>query len=300
MSRTSADWLRNGTGLAPRIAWAFSTDAELVCLTPAREAGDLYAVDDSGGLYHLNRAGRIETLSRGLKDARLLRWSDRGDVGIVVCGDDEFSLLDASMNVVWSADAPSTILDVAIDAWGHNIALTLENADNVILNADRKKLCQFSTTQPLKFIQFSVGKQRIYGAAEYGYICMHRFNGREVWNEKTVSSVGDMSLTENGNSVFLASFAHGIKTLDRHGNSTASYLVDGTPSRVSVSFFGERVVAATVERHIYWLDSDGTLLWAAETPEDVTALICDPLGEWLIVGFQSGRVLRLDWESESR
>ena len=284
--------------MAPRIAWAFSTDAELVSLSMARESGGVFAVDESGGLYQLNRQGRIESVSRGLKDARLLRWSDNGEAGVVVCGDNEFCVLDDGLNVLWSADAPATILTAAIDAWGHNIALTLDNSNAVMLSVDREKLSQFTTLQPLKFLQFSVGKPRVFGAAEYGLLCCNRFNGKEVFAEKLWSTVGDLSITEDGKQIFLASHAHGIQQFDRHGTSQASHIVEGTPNRVAAAFFGERVVASTIERHLYWLDADGALLWAAETPESVVNLICDPLGEWLIVGFQSGRVLRLDWEAE--
>lgn len=298
MPSTSPDWLRNGTGMAPRIAWAFSTDAELASLSMARETGELFAVDQSGGLYQLNRTGRIGCVSRGLKNARLLRWSDNGEAGVALCGDDEFCLLDKRLNVLWSADTPAKILTAAIDAWGHNIALALDNGDNVLLSVDREKLGQFTTLQPLKFLQFSVGKPRLFGAAEYGLLCCHGFTGKEVFAEKLWSTVGDLSVTEDGKQIFLASHAHGVQQFDRHGTSQASYIVEGTPNRVSASFFGERVVASTIERHLYWLDADGALLWAAETPEPVVNLICDPLGEWLIVGFQSGRVLRLDWESD--
>ena len=69
----STDWLHSGPGLAPRVAWAFNTDAELISLCQARETGDLFAVDLSGGMYRLNCHGRVQTLSRGLRNARLLK-----------------------------------------------------------------------------------------------------------------------------------------------------------------------------------------------------------------------------------
>lgn len=284
--------------MAPRVAWTFSTDADLLSLSMARERGTLVAVDRSGGLYQLNRQGRVVCVSRGLKDARHVSWCDTGEAGVVLCGESEFSVLDKRLHVLWSAETPAAILTAAIDAWGHNIALALDNADTVLVNVDRKKTGQFSTAQPLKFLHFSVGRPRLFGAAEYGLLCSHRFDGREVFAEKLWSTVGDMSVTEDGKQVFLASLAHGVQQFDRRGSSQASYIVDGTPNHVSVSISGDRVVASTVERHLYWLDSDGALLWAAEAPEPIVTLICDPLGEWLVVGFESGRVLRLDWETD--
>lgn len=293
----STDWLHSGPGLAPRVAWAFNTDAELSGLSMARETGDLFAVDSSGGLYRLDQTGRIQTLSRGVKNARILRWSDTGDVGLAVCGTHEFCALDINMKVVWSSESPTEILSAAIDPYGHNFAMGLASSENVLVSIDKKKLGQFTSARPLKFLEFCVDRKRLCGAAEYGHLCVHRFDGTEVWSEKIWSTVGDLSITEGIRSIYLAGFAHGVQCLDHRGSTRTSFVVEGTPSRVSASYFGERLVVSTVERHLYWLDSDGALLWAAETPEDVASLACDPLGEWLIVGFASGRILRLDWES---
>jgi len=297
---TSADWLRSGTGRAPRIAWAFTTDAELAGMVACRETGDLFAADRSGGLYRLNRTGRVESLSRGLADVRLIRWSDRAEVGVVVCGDSDVCVLDERMHVAWSTETPSPVTGMGIDAWGHNLALSLHSGDTVLLSVDRQKLGQFSTSRPLKFIEFSVGKPRLIGAAEYGLMCCHRFDGSEVWNEKILCTVGDFCVTDNSRRMFMAGFAHGVRYFDGNGRFEGSYVVEGSPSRVASAFFGERLVVATAERHLYWLDADGSLLWAAETPDVVFSLICDPLGEWLILGFSGGRILKLDWEIERR
>lgn len=294
----SDDWLHSGPGLAPRIAWAFNTDAELSSLTMARESSELFAVDESGGLYRIGQAGQIKSLSRGLKQARLLRWSDSGEVGVAVCASNEFCVLDETLKVIWTADSPTEILTATIDPYGHNIVLALNNGDNVVLNVDRKKLHQFSTPRPLRFLEYCVDRERFCGAAEYGHLSMHRFSGAEIWSEKIWATVGDLSITEGTKSIYLAGFAHGVQCFDQHGNTSTAFVIEGTPAKLSASYFGERLVVATVERHLYWLDADGALLWAAETPEEIVSLICDPLGEWLVVGFVSGRILKLDWATE--
>lgn len=275
----------------------FATEAELVAITTARESGDFFAVDRLGGLYRLNRAGRVEGVSHGMKSARLLAWDDKGEVGAVVCGEAELCLIDAQMNLAWSTESPCQILAMDIDPHGHNCIICLDNADNVVLSVDRKKLTQFETARPLSFLEFCVGKPRLTGAADHGLLCTYDFDGNEIWSEKQWSNVGDMSVTEAGKRMFIAAFNHGVQYFDRHGNALGSFVVEGTPAKVSASFFGERLVVATMERHLYWMDADGALLWAAETPDDVTGVICDPLGEWLVVGFASGRVMKLDWES---
>ena len=297
MTAARPDWLTNGTGLAPRIAWSFVTDAKLVGLEMARESGDVFAVDASGGVYRLDSAGRVGAVSRGLHNARLIRWCDTGEAGLVVSEKSQFSIVDRNLNVVWTSSAPWPILAGTIDSYGHNVALSLDDGNTVLFSVEKKKLGQFSTIKSLNFLQFVSGKPGLVGAAEYGHLCRHNFEGKELWSEKMWATVGDLSISGDGKVLFLAEFAHGIQSFDARGNTMANYVVEGTPARLSVSYFGERLVVSTVERHLYWLDADGALLWAAETPDAVVSSHCAPLGEWFVAGFQSGRVVRLDWES---
>lgn len=297
--RGAPQWLSDGTGLPPGVAWAFATEAELAGVTMARETGEFLALDKSGGLYRLTRQGRIQALTHGLSDARLVAWSDRGNAGVVVRGTDEFCLLDERLNVVWSATTPHPVVGVTMDAWGHNVALSFDNSQCAIINVDRQKLAEFTTHRPLRFLRFAVGTPRLIAAADYGLLCCHQFDGSELWSDRITSPVGDMSITEAGRTVFLAGFAHGIQAFDEFGNSAATYGLEGSAERISVSFFGERLAVTTAEQHLYWFDADGSLLWATRTPEPVCSLVCDPLGEWLVLGLSSGRLLKLDWESES-
>lgn len=95
----------------------------------------------------------------------------------------------------------------------------------------------------------------------------------------------------------MAGFNQGIQSFDGDDGSTGdSYLIEGTVGRVSCSFNAKRIAAATLERQLYWLKSDGRLLWSTVLDEEIVRVICDPLGEWLLVGLRSGHILRLDWK----
>lgn len=291
------DWIRNGSGLVPRVSWAFATDAELVSVTLATESSEVFAIDRAGGVYRLNRAGRIQSLTRGLRNPRSIRWAHTGDVGVVLEGRDQISLLDSSLNVAWSTGAPTEILAATIDAFGHVIAMTLQSQDTVVINADRKRVCQYSTTRPMHHLEFSVGLPRIVCGADHGLLCCHSLDGEQVWLARLYSNVGAISVTGDAKRVLVAEYSHGLQVFDARGESQASFVLDGTPATVSASHFGERAAVSTVEQQIYWLDADGTLLWATECPEEVLSLHCDPLGEWLVIALKSGRILRLDWDT---
>ena len=126
------------------------------------------------------------------------------------------------------------------------------------------------------------------------------WSGESVWQQKLWSNAGGFSMTGDAETIYLAAYHHGVQTFDGDGENIGAYVVEGTVSRVSASFEAQRLIAATLERHLYWLDVDGQMLWAAETPEDVAAVRCDPLWEWAVCGFDSGRIARLDWAEQSK
>ena len=297
MTQENLDWLHAGKGISPSLRWSFGTDAPLVCFQTARETGDIFAADSSGGIYRLDRLGRIKSLTRGLKDIRALAWSDTGQFGIVQVGESSLCQFNQKMEVEWTLDQEDPILSVAVSPFGRHVALGLANGKTVILNSRKRHVADFETIRPLRFLQFLVTEPTIIGAAEYGLLCSYDVDGKQLFSEKIWGNIGDLSASGDGNTIMLAAFNLGIQAYDGGGANRASYIVEGTAKNVSTSFTGDRVVVATLERHLYWTDSDGELLWATRTEEEIHGVICDPLGEWIVCGFESGRLIRLDWDS---
>lgn len=292
----SENWLLQGHGIAPRLRWSFSTEGPLISLAMARETGAVVAGDATGGLYHLDRRGQISALTRGFQALTAVAWSDTGNGGAVSIGDSKLCRLSQTLEVQWSTELPDTILSIAVDPHGHYIAAGLANGSNYVFDANQKRVSRFETFRPLSFLRFLVTEPIILGAAEYGLICCHQLNGEEIWNEKLWSNVGDLSATGDGQTILIAGFNHGIQSFDGDGVNRGSFLVEGTPNHVATTFLPKRLVASTLERQLYWLDTGGEILWAAQPPNDICQVACDPLGNWLICGFESGRILRLDWD----
>ncbi|MGE5195405.1 MAG: hypothetical protein ACM3U2_23170, partial [Deltaproteobacteria bacterium] len=90
-------------------------------------------------------------------------------------------------------------------------------------------------------------------------------------------------------------YSHGIQCHDGQGRQVGSYQIGGTVSRVSTSFVPGRIAAATMERHFYYIESDGQVEFQATLPDDVCRVFCDPSGRGVVVGLSSGRIMRLDW-----
>ena len=297
MVHSTPDWLREGwgDGSPPRSRWSFATDGPLVDLDVARETGEVLAGDETGGLYRLDRRGRIVGVSRGFRDLRGLAWSDTGRHGAAILGGETVGLFDSRLELQWRLDLHDVVTALDIDPRGNYLAVAVDGRRNAIYTAGRKRVARFTTLRPLAQLEFLLTMPELVVAAEAGLLARHRLDGREVWSETGWSNIGDLSATPDGGTVFVAAFTHGLRIVNAIGQSSGAFLVEGTPARVASTAGGQRLAVSTVERHLYWMDADGALLWTGMLPDDVVRLACDPLGRWIVCGMAAGRIVRLDW-----
>lgn len=295
MSAQTPDWLIEGTGTPPLVSWSFSSDAPLAGAVLARETGETLAADTSGGLYRLDRQGQISGLTRGFKSLSAVAWSDLAGDGAAVLEGSTLCWFDRKLSVRWKADFSQEILAIDVDPHGHYAAVSLASGETFILTARKRKVGQYKTARPLRFLKFRATEPVVVGAAEYGLLCAHRLDGTELWDARLWSNVGDLCLSGDDQTITLARFNLGIQQLDAQGENRGSFFVGGTPNRVSTSFVTGRLAVTTVERDLYWIESTGELLWAVTLPADVRALCTDALGTGFVCGFSSGALYRLQW-----
>lgn len=293
-SDSAPGWLQ-GRGLGPQVKWSLGTDGKLTALAYCRESAELIVADDSPSILKINRQGQITAMARLHEPARVLAWSHDGQWGAAITGDDEVLRFTSSLKLDFHLELPEHALTIALTPYGHHLLVTMANARNIIFNDRKKRITQFETMRPLSFAHFSAEEDVVIGCAEHGLLCCHQFAGMEIWQEKLWNNVGGMRMTGDGQLIYTACFGHGIQTYNGDGNSIGAYVLDGTVSRIDVSYEPQRLIAASIERGLYWLDTDGELLWVTSTPDDIVDLVCDPLGEWAICGFAGQGVYRLDW-----
>ncbi len=293
-ARNKPKWL-TGRGLAPTLKWKVGTDGPLKSLCMSRETGDLFAVDQTGSVSRVDRSGRIAGLTRLSSSIVDLVWSDNGSQGAAIIGENEVVRLDSSLKTGNKLSLPDVCLAVAISPYGNHLAVSLAGGQTLIYNERNKKIAQYETLRPLSFLAFCSTEPLIFGAAEHGLICCCNLDGAEIWHERNLANVGKLVITGEGDLMYTASFAQGVQAFDGDGSFIGSYLMDGTVNRLDVSFEPDRVIVSTVERSLFWLDADGDQLWTTTVDDQVVDVLCDPLGEWIIVGFQNQGLYRLDW-----
>jgi hypothetical protein len=295
MNDGGSDWLKHGEGNRPRLSWSLSTEAPLVAMRLARETGEVLAADASGGLYHIDRSGRIANVTRGPSPIRAIAWSDTGTGGIALIGDEKLYWFNRRLLFQGWLEHSEPVLGLAFEAHGNYAAVSLSSATTVIYDANRKRVRRFMSLRPLIALEFLGHRAGLVGVAEYGLLCEHAFTGEEEWQQQLWSNVGDLSLTGDGKTILLACYSHGIQCYDGQGRQVGSYQVGGTVSRVSTSYLSGRIAAATLERHFYSIEANGQVAFQATLPDDVCRVFCDPSGRGVVVGLTSGRIMRLDW-----
>lgn len=296
MIENAPAWWETGQGIPPEKRWSFTVEAPLVSMQLAAESGDVLAADASGGLYRIDQRGRLAALTRGFLELNGLAFSDLGNRGTAVTGEQQLCCFDSQLKVAWSIEMPEPVTCVGIDPGGRHIGVALANGQNVVYDVERRLICRFETERPLRVLHFLATEPAIIGAAEYGKIGRYDLAGREIWSENVHANIGGVCVTGDGQIVYAAVFNHGIRMFDEDGAACGTYLIEGTAHRLDCSFDTSRLAVTTLERHLYWLDDAGELVFAATLPEDVEQVQCAPLGNGIVCGFASGRLLSLEWD----
>lgn len=292
------DWLDSGHGVPPEKRWSFTIDAPLVAVQLARETGEVLAADASGGLYLFDRRGQLATLTRGFHALGALAWCDTGTCGAAAVDESRLIRFDRQLKVEWSVQLPDAVVSVATDPFGNCLAAGLADGRVMLYDAFKRKIGEFASFRPLRHLHFLATLREFVAASEYGLICRMDLSGQEVWADKNWANVGDVAATGDGGRVYVAGFNHGIRILDGEGRGRGSWMVEGTANRIDCSFAPSRVAATTLERHLYWLDDDGEMLWGANLPDEPAAVRVDPLGTGLVLGLAAGRLIRLEWPGD--
>ncbi|MFQ5731565.1 MAG: hypothetical protein ACE5KM_06395 [Planctomycetaceae bacterium] len=260
------------------------------------ESGETLLADDSGGIYRLDRRGRLAALTRGFHGLALLAGDDVGASAVAVHDETQLSWLDDRLEVAWSIELPRPITGAGIDSYGRYVAVALDDGKNVVYDRDHRRIFLFETERPMRFLRFLSNQPAIVAAADYGMFCRFDFEGNTVWMGKTLYHIGELTCTGDGSLMALAAFARGVKLLDSDGEPAGTYLLEGTPNGLSISFAPFRLAVTTLEGHLYWLNESGDLVWGAALPEEVTAVATNPLGDGLVCGFASGEVIGIGWD----
>lgn len=282
-------------GIAPEIAWQVGLEGPLQCFCLSRETRNLYAADETGAIYRIDETGRVLSVTRLNEPARLITWSDSGDQGAVLIGEDRLVRLDDSLRVIQDSQLSEECLALAITPFGNQLAVALRSGKNQILNNRGKRVASFDTMRPLAHIVFCSTDPLLFGSAEHGLICCYTIKGELVWKTHNLANVGRLMITGEGDLLYTASFNQGLQALNGDGEFVGSYLVEGTLNRADVTYEPRRIIMSTVEQTVYWSDDDGDQIWVGTFADQIVDVKCSALGDYGLVGLRHGGLYQMVW-----
>lgn len=295
MNNPPDEWMTAGTGRPPATSWTRPLEGRLTHLALAWETDEALVADDAGGLYFFDRDGTLRNMTRGYPHVRGLAISADGARALVAFEDRKLALFDRAFRVEWTTTHYDTIFSVALDPFGRHMAIGLADRHVLVMTTRRRHIAEIEATRPIRFLRFALTRPYLIAAAEDGLLTGMTFFGEIEWEERLFTTAGDLAINGNASMILLTSFAHGLQRYNAQGSNRGTYMVEGSPSRVSTSFSNGRIAAATLEGQLYRLDQKGNLHWAASAPDEIAAICLDASGDALTVGLASGRISRLDW-----
>ena len=290
------NWLVPHRGRCPELRWQFRPDALLTDAAFARESGETFVLDAGGDLYRVGRDGSLLGVNRLREPLTRIAWSDAGTLGAAVSGDRKLMVFDESLAVLWETTAPDSITGLAVDPYGGYVAASLDDRGSIIMSRHRKKVASFETIRPLVHLAFLASEPILVAAAEQGLMVGYSLGGERLWSEKVLSGVGSLAVAGDGSRIVLAGFTHGVPVHDEVGDALGSMMVDGTAVKAAIDIDSSRILVATLEQALYWVDADGDVLWVGQTPEPTLAMAVDPFGEFIQPAFAGDGVVRLHWD----
>jgi len=296
MKIETPDWMHKGTGRPPDMVQSFRSDAKMTGFEHMREAGDFAVSDEIGTLYLLDPLLNVSRLNRLQEPARQLAWSDTGDFGSALIGEHSIARISHKLKIVWTVDVPFSCSTIAIDPYGVFTLVASKDGGVIMLDDRGKRAATFETMRPLAHAEFLIDDPIVVVAADHGLLAAYGVGGHKIWEQTLWSNVGDLDVVQKTSRICLAALNQGLQIYNGQGDTEASMIVEGTVNRISTSYAGDQAFAATVENHIYRIDADGELLWAAVADEAIRKTIShaiDPVG---VIVFANDRAFRVAWE----
>lgn len=279
------------------------TEAPLKGLGFAREAGAVFAWDETDQLYVIDLKGGFRSVARSPGKVVAAAVSDDGSRVAVLGEGSKLWLFDADLGVVAERPAPPDPLALAIDPHGRYLVVSSRMSVNHVYNRFGKPAGRFDSLQPLAYMAFLPGQPLLLGAAAHGMLAAFALgpvggSGRLAvepeWHDRQISNVGRLTTTGDGSMILASCFTHGVQRFDLHGKNAGAYHLGGTATNAVPDYAGRVIAVSSLEGDLAVLNSAGNVRWRTGLPRPAIALEADPLGRYLVYGQATGEVVRLD------
>jgi hypothetical protein len=284
----------NANEIAPQVRWTHLTDAPLVGMVLAREAGLILAWDDSHSLYLLDLAGNRVRSTRTPVPLTLAAMSDDGSQIIAVSKDGDVWWLNRNLEPRLHQGAHRYLIGAALSPFGEYLAVSMNDNHTFVYDCLGRRLTNLLTHRPLRHLLFLVGQPYLIGAAEYGLAGCYELDGEPRWQDALWSSAGHVSASGEGYAILVSCYGHGLQRYGLDGTNEGAYHLGGDVARASIDYDGKTFAAATLEGTLLLVNAAGHILWRQALSRPAREIALDAAGRFILYGLETGEITMLD------
>jgi len=223
--------------LTPQVRWSHLTDAPLVGLALAREAGLILAWDDSHCLYLLDLAGNRVNATRTPVPLMLATISDDASQIIAASKDGDVWWLNRNLEPRLHQGTHRYMIGAALSPFGDYLSVSLNDNHTFIYDCLGRRITNLLTHRPLRHLLFLIGQPYLIGVSEYGLAGCYELDGEPRWQDALWSSAGHVSASGEGYAILVSCYGHGLQRygLDGTNEARAPIILAATwPARRSI------------------------------------------------------------------
>lgn len=304
-----SDGTRSPARLDPSPAWTVVTEAPLTALSFAREAGLVLASDEASHLTLIDLNGQKRASTRVEGRIIAAEISDDGSLVAALAAGPKLLLFDPNLDLIDERTTLTEPTALAIDPHGRYIAVASRLNLTGLYTRYGRQAGRFETQQPLAHLRFIASLPMLVVASAYGSILGIELSpGRspgslqaeELWRQQPMCNIGRLASSGDGGMILSSGYTHGIQRYDAQGHNEGSYHLGGTVAHAVPDFAGRTIAVATTEGELALLNRGGNVRWKTTLSRPAVGLEFDPLGRFMIHGFATGEITRLDLEPSGR
>ena len=273
------------------ISWRLQLDHPISQISLARETGDILARDQQGCISLINRAGKLNESIRsrhGFLDAVI------SDNGQRVCAISEKGILywltrNLKLDMKFSVD--SQPVTMTLSPHGEYTLISFHQNNPVVYDIKGERIDQFDTTQSLDFMEFVSDAPHVITASDTGSLARYAVHGTPVWKKTIPDPIDDLSITGNGDTLFLATGSDSLQRYSGSGKFEGNYQFNGPVTHTCCSYQGDSIVVLEHETNLVLINRNGQILWNEQMTTPVTDLVLDALGTTILVALENGELV---------
>ncbi len=291
--------------LNPTQAWTSVTDAPLLGLSLAREAGLILAWDEARNVYLIDLHGERLTSARAPGAILGGCLSDSGSLAALLIEGSRLLLLDRELTTLSDRPTSSEPTCLDIDPHGRYLAIGTKTTQTLFYSRFGRPAGKFETKQPLSLVRFVPAEPILLAASAYGSLLgvelipqgsTGSLEGEVLWDQRLLSNVGRLETSGDGSLILASCYTHGVQRFDLEGRNAGSYHLGGTVSHAVPDFAGRSIAVATLEGEVVVINQAGNVRWRSSLPRPAIALQFDALGRYLVHGLPTGEISLIDLE----